>query len=69
VLLTTTKFVGGFGKAAVVIGSVAVEFSDVRPEFVAVTVNVYVVFPNNPIIDTGDDAPVPINPPGELTTV
>jgi hypothetical protein len=61
--------VGGLGKAFVVIGPDAVELTDVPDEFVALTVNVYAVFPVNPVTVIGDDAPVPVKPPGELVTV
>jgi hypothetical protein len=38
-------------------------------EFVAVTVNVYAVPLDNPVTTIGEDAPVPVNPPGEEVTV
>ena len=42
---------------------------DVPPELVAVTENVYSVFPDNPDTDFGDVVPFPIKPPGLLVTV
>jgi hypothetical protein len=42
---------------------------DIPPEFVAVTVNVYIVFAVNPDTIIGEDVPVPIKPPGLLVTV
>ena len=47
----------------------ALDETDVPPELVAVTVNVYGVFAVNPVTFIGDDVPVPINPPGLLVTV
>jgi hypothetical protein len=47
----------------------AVDEMDVPPELVAVTVNVYEVFPVNPDTVIGEDAPVPVKPPGLLVTV
>ena len=43
--------------------------SDVPPELVAVTVNVYTVFGINPDTVIGEDVPVPVKPPGLLVTV
>jgi hypothetical protein len=47
----------------------ALDEMDVPPELVAVTVNVYAVFASNPDTVIGDDAPVPVKPPGLLVTV
>ena len=43
--------------------------TDVPPEFVAVTVNVYGVLGVNPDTVIGEDVPVPVKPPGLLVTV
>ena len=43
--------------------------TDVPPELVAVTKNVYGVFAVNPETVIGEDVPVPIKPPGLLVTV
>ena len=69
VTLTCAKLVGGLGSESVVIGSDDVELADVPAALVAVAVNVYVVFPVNPVTVNGDDAPVANNPPGELVTL
>ena len=47
----------------------ALDETDVPPELVAVTENVYGVFGVNPDTVIGEDVPVPINPPGLLVTV
>ena len=47
----------------------ALDELDVPPELVAVTKNVYGVFPDNPDTAIGDDVPVPVKPPGLLVTV
>ena len=47
----------------------ALDATDVPPEFVAVTVNVYGVFEVNPNTVIGDDDPVAVKPPGLLVTV
>ena len=47
----------------------ALDETDVPPELVAVTKNVYGVFPDNPDTAIGDDVPVPVKPPGLLVTV
>ena len=43
--------------------------TDVPPEFVAETENVYIVFGVNPETLIGEDEPVPVKPPGLLVTV
>ena len=43
--------------------------STLRRELKATTVNVYEVFDCKPVTVTGDDAPVPVNPPGLDVTV
>ena len=43
--------------------------TDVPPELVEVTVNVYGVFAVNPETVIGEDVPVPVKPPGLLVTV
>ena len=48
---------------------VAFDETEVPPELVAVTVNVYGVFAVNPDTVIGDDVPVPVKPPGLLVTV
>jgi nucleoside-diphosphate-sugar epimerase len=47
----------------------AAEAGPVPRLFVAVTVNVYAVSDCNPVTVTGDEAPVPVNPPGLDVTV
>ena len=47
----------------------ALDETDVPPELVALTVNVYGVFGVNPDTVIGEDVPVPIKPPGLLVTV
>ena len=47
----------------------ALDETDVPDELVAVTENVYSVFPDNPDTVIGDDVPVPVKPPGLLVTV
>ena len=42
---------------------------DVPDALVAVTVNVYGVFDDNPDTVIGEEVPVPVNPPGLLVTV
>ena len=43
--------------------------SDVPPELVEVTENVYGVFADNPETVIGDDVPVHVKPPGLLVTI
>ena len=47
----------------------ALDDTDVPPELVAETTNVYGVFDVNPDTVIGEVVPVPINPPGLLVTV
>ena len=47
----------------------ALDETDVPPELVAVTVNVYGVFEVNPNTVIGEDDPVAVKPPGLLVTV
>ena len=47
----------------------ALDATDVPPELIAVTENVYGVFGVNPNTVIGDDEPVPVKPPGLLVTV
>ena len=47
----------------------ALDGTDVPPELVEVTVNVYGVFGINPDTTIGEDVPVPVKPPGLLVTV
>ena len=47
----------------------ALDETDIPPEFVEVTVNVYGVFGVNPDTEIGDNVPVPVKPPGLLVTV
>jgi hypothetical protein len=42
----------------------AAEAADEPRELLAVTVNVYETLDCKPVTVTGDDAPVPVNPPG-----
>ena len=53
----------------VVTATEALDASDVPPELVEVTENVYGVFAVNPDTAIGDDVPVPVKPPGLLVTV
>ena len=58
------------GAIVSVVASVDVlDATDVPPELVAVTVNVYGVFAVNPETMIGEDVPVPVKPPGLLVTV
>ena len=59
--------VGGFG--FVITELDALDDTDVPDELVAVTENVYAVFPDNPDTIIGDDVPVPFKPPGLLVMV
>ena len=59
--------IGGSGNVYVVVD--ALDATDIPPEFVAVIVNVYAVFADNPDTVIGEDEPVPIKPPGLLVTV
>ena len=47
----------------------ALDDTEVPPELVAVTVNVYGVFGVNPDTLIGEEVPVPVKPPGLLVTV
>ena len=47
----------------------ALDETDVPPELVAETENVYGVFGINPDTVIGEDAPMPVKPPGLLVTV
>jgi hypothetical protein len=47
----------------------AADAAPVPRELVAVTVNVYAVADCKPVTVTGDEAPVPVNPPGLEVTV
>jgi hypothetical protein len=47
----------------------APDSTDIPPELVALTENVYTVFGVNPETVIGDDVPVPVIPPGLLVTV
>ena len=62
-----TPIVGELG--FVVTDADELDETDVPPELVAVTENVYGVFTVNPETVIGEDVPVPINPPGLLVTV
>ena len=58
------------GEPDIVVTAVdALDATDVPPEFVAVTINVYTVFGDNPVTVIGDVVPVPVKPPGLLVTV
>ena len=59
--------VGALGN--VVTDDDALDATDVPPELVAVTVNVYGVFAVKPETVIGEDVPVPVKPPGLLVTV
>ena len=64
---TTSPIVGEFGFVVTVVD--ALDETDVPPELVAETVNVYGVFDINPDTVIGEDAPMPVKPPGLLVTV
>ena len=60
------------GACGTVVAVMLLEAEDAAPvplALVAVTVNVYAVFDARPVTVTGDDAPVPVNPPGLEVTV
>jgi hypothetical protein len=59
--------IGAFG--FVVTALDAIDATDIPPELVVVTVNVYTVFADNPDTIIGEDVPVPVIPPGLLVTV
>lgn len=61
--------VGAPGTAQVVTLFDALLAADVPISFVAVTVNVYAVPFDKPLTEIGDDAPVPVRPPGLEVTV
>ena len=63
----TVSIVGEF--ESVVTDVDAPDETEVPPELVAVTVNVYTVFGINPDTVIGEDVPVPVKPPGLLVTV
>ena len=63
----TLPIVGG--PDTVVTEDDALDETDVPPELVAVTENVYGIFDVNPETLIGDDVPVPVKPPGLLITV
>jgi hypothetical protein len=63
----TLPIVGG--PDTVVTEDDALDETDVPPELVAVIENVYGIFDVNPATLIGEDAPVPIKPPGLLVTV
>ena len=65
--MVATPIVGGF--VNVVTDDDELDATDVPPELVAVTVNVYGVFCVNPDTLIGEVVPVPIKPPGLLVTV
>jgi hypothetical protein len=62
-----TPIVGALG--IVITELDALDDTDVPDELVAVTLNVYAVFPDNPDTVIGEDVPVPVKPPGLLVTV
>ena len=57
------------GPDIVVFAIDSLDETDVPPEFVAETENVYIVFGVNPDTLIGEDEPVPVKPPGLLVTV
>jgi hypothetical protein len=61
--------VGACGTVVAVMLLDALEAALVPLELVAVTVNVYDVLDCKPVTDIGDEAPVPVNPPGLDVTV
>jgi hypothetical protein len=65
--IDTIPIVGGFG--IVVTEDDAPDAIDVLVALVAVTVNVYAVFPVNPDTVIGEVVPVPIKPSGLLVTI
>ena len=65
--IVAVPMVGAFVNVVTSIDSL--DETDVPPELVAVTVNVYGVFAVNPDTVIGEDVPVPVKPPGLLVTV
>ena len=65
--IVAVPMVGAFVNVVTSIDSL--DETDVPPELVAVTVNVYGVFGVNPDTVIGEDVPVPVKPPGLLVTV
>ena len=65
--IVAVPMVGAFVNVVTSIDSL--DETDVPPELVAVTVNVYGVFEVNPDTVIGEDVPVPVKPPGLLVTV
>jgi hypothetical protein len=61
--------VGACGTVVAVMLLEAAEAGPVPVALVAVTVNVYDVLDARPVTVTGDEAPVPVNPPGLEVTV
>jgi hypothetical protein len=61
--------VGACGTVVAVMLLEAADAAEVPRELVAVTVNVYETLDCKPVTDTGDEAPVPVNPPGLEVTV
>ena len=59
--------IGGSGDVYVVVD--ALDATDIPPELVAVIVNVYAVFADNPDTVIGEVVPVAVKPPGLLITV
>jgi hypothetical protein len=68
-LVVAVPIVGACGTVVAVMLLDAAEAALVPRELVAVTVNVYEVFDCRPVTVTGDEAPVPVNPPGLEVTV
>jgi hypothetical protein len=67
--LELLEYVSNDDVVIVVIDDVAEDALEVPIEFVAVTVNVYVVPDDKPYIVIGDDVPIACTEPGELVTV
>ena len=61
--------VGACGTVVAVMLLDADDAADVPAVFVAVTVKVYEVLDCKPVTEIGDEAPVPVNPPGLDVTV
>jgi hypothetical protein len=68
-VLVAVPIVGACGTVVAVMLLDAAETAPVPRELVAVTVNVYAVADCKPVTVIGDEAPVPVNPPGLDVTV
>jgi hypothetical protein len=72
VLATVEEAVGAASVSGTVVAVMLLEAADAEEvpyEFVPVTVNVYATADCRPNTEIGDEAPVPVKPPGEDVTV